>query len=428
MPSLPKNPKTKLTNKRVNALPLPVGTTQCFHWDSDTKGFGARITAGGARSWIAESRVSGKKRRFTIGPCDLIRADEARKRATAVLLDMYDNIDPQVKKQKKRFAGKTLINYGSEYVDGDLRGRALRPATQQDILDCADKHFKDWANKPLSLITVDMCVKRFEEISARAPVQANRSFRSLRSIFNYAREQSRLDDGTYTLNNPVTQMFCRGGRARWNPEKPRTERIPKNKIGSVWLALEQYSDPDNNSPATCTSSDLVAFILLTGARKGESSQLTWDRVYLDAPIPYFHFDVTKNHNPISLPINYTLRIVLERRQRLRKPKNNFVFPAEQGKNGFLKNPNAVMRKLSKVAETHLYPHCLRRTFDDIAQFAGVDSDQRRQLLNHISGDVHSRSYSNNPDPEMLLDASQKVGSWIDDQAKLSKMQQFNISS
>lgn len=61
-----------LTNAVVEALPLP-DKGQKLHWDSgkgSVSGFGVRVTANGAKSYIVQGRVNGKSVRYTIGPCD----------------------------------------------------------------------------------------------------------------------------------------------------------------------------------------------------------------------------------------------------------------------------------------------------------------------------------------------------------------------
>ena len=35
----------KLTNTKVKSLPVPTDKGQVFHWDSETRGFGLRITS-----------------------------------------------------------------------------------------------------------------------------------------------------------------------------------------------------------------------------------------------------------------------------------------------------------------------------------------------------------------------------------------------
>lgn len=413
----------KLTNTKVKSLPIPTDKGQVFHWDSETRGFGLRITSAGSKSWIVQGRVHGKTRRFTLGPFELLAADEARKRAQAKLLEMYDGKDPQVEKRKHKAQSETLREVMEDYIDHKrTKHGPLRPSSKDDIRRCVEGTFSDWADKPVATISRDACIKKFRELSRTAPVQTNQSFRNLRALLNWAREKNATADGTYSILpvNPVSQMFRKGGLVQWNPERARATRIPKDKIGAVWLMLEDHANPGQNITTTCISADLVAFMLLTGTRVGEASKLTWDHVKLDGKLPAFHLVETKNHNPVTLPIGSALHEVLSRRHAERFKGNKYVFPALRGKKGYLSDPRALFKKVSEVAGIHLHPHALRRTFEDVAQLVGVDSDKRRQLLNHLASDVHGQNYANNPDPAALMPAMEKVGEWISNQASIAR--------
>ncbi|MFD1217133.1 tyrosine-type recombinase/integrase [Microbulbifer celer] len=413
----------KLTNTKVKSLPIPTDKGQVFHWDSETRGFGLRITSAGSKSWIVQGRVHGKTRRFTLGPFELLSADEARKRAQAKLLEMYDGKDPQVEKRKHKAQGETLREVMEDYVEHKrTKHGPLRPTSKDDIRRCVEGTFSDWADKPVATISRDACIRKFRELSRTAPVQTNQSFRNLRALLNWAREKNATADGTYPILpvNPVSQMFRKGGLVQWNPERARATRIPKDKIGAVWAMLEDHANPDQNITTTCISADLISFMLLTGTRVGETSKLTWDHVNLDGKLPTFHLAETKNHNSITLPISSALHDVLGRRWAGRLKGNKYVFPALRGRKGYLSDPRALFKKVSEVAGVHLHPHALRRTFEDVAQLVGIDSDKRRQLLNHLASDVHGQNYANNPDPGVLMPAMKKIGEWITDQGGIAR--------
>jgi len=78
---------------------------------------------------------------------------------------------------------------------------------------------------------------------------------------------------------------------------------------------------------------------------------------------------------------------------------------------------ANMTKVSAAAGTKITPHDLRRTFDDVAMECKVDSDQRRQLLNHLAADVHARHYANNR--KSLAAAVEAIGAWITAQGDIA---------
>jgi integrase len=316
----------KFTNLKVKALPAPTDKDQAFYWDTETQGLGLRITAAGAKSYIVRGRVngSGKDRRFTLGSAELLSCDEARKRAQVKRLEMLDGLDPQVEKKKVAAQSETLREVMEDYIEHKrTKNGPLRPSSKADIRRCVEGTFSDWADEPVASISRDACIKRFRELSKTAPVQTNQAFRNLRALLNWAREKNATADGSYPILpiNPVSQMFKQGGMAQWNKEKPRATRVPRDKIGAVWVLLEQHSDPERNITTTCVSADLIAFMLLTGTRVSEARELTWDRVKLDGKVPTFHLAVTKNHNPVTLPLSDALHTLLTRRYENRLKGN-----------------------------------------------------------------------------------------------------------
>src|SRR5271170_6099133 len=58
----------RLTDRIVSRLPLPVSGNK-LTYDSETRGFGARVTAAGGRAFILNYRrkIDGRERRYTIG-------------------------------------------------------------------------------------------------------------------------------------------------------------------------------------------------------------------------------------------------------------------------------------------------------------------------------------------------------------------------
>ena len=410
--------KFNITNTRAASFDVPE-SGQAIYWDEKQNGLGLRVTPNGARSWIVQGYVNGKSKRFTLGLLDELDYKEAREEAGSIRAEMRKGIDPFKEKKKRQNVSEaesvTLAEIMLDYITHKrTKGMPLKDISKRGIRNCVEKEFADWANKPVANIKRDAVIERFRKISRKAPTQANLAFRNLRALLNWAREKYTAPDGSYTIlnPNPVSQAIKANGLAQWNKETKRDSRIPEDKIGKVWLALEQNADNARNITTTCVSADLIMFMLLTGTRISEANQLTWDRVNLDGDVPTFHLEDTKNRNPITFPISRLLKEVLLRRYKHRVTESPYVFPAVRGKRGYLKDPRALFLKVSEIAGCHVHPHAMRRTFEEIALRAGVDADRRRILLNHISGDVHALHYSNNKDPKVLIAEVDKIGSWI----------------
>jgi integrase len=132
---------------------------------------------------------------------------------------------------------------------------------------------------------------------------------TLRALCNWAREQYASDDEYPLLPvNPVTRMFK---VRRKNPERARTRRLPIEKVGEVWAMLKKRR-VEGRTVEDRVSAAFVSFLLLTGARRGETGSLVWDDVHLDHGWLRFDSAVTKNHTELRLPITRAMDDFLSR--------------------------------------------------------------------------------------------------------------------
>lgn len=439
----------KLTNSAVEKFVCPEGKKQAVKWDSETKGFGVRVTPSGTRTYILQFRVKGSKqeRQITIGRHnDPWRVDDARKKAGDIKKQMVEGTDPvleaqRVKEEETKRAAQdkaqtvTLREIMNHYLTHKQtsHGTPLREASQRDIRRHVTINLADWADQPIANITRDMCLSRFAELSERAPGQANQCMVNLRALCNYASELYANEDGSYRILavNPVQRMIkLRNGL---NKETPKDGRIPLDRIGAVWNVLQKRR-ADARLVEDRTAADWVCFMLLTGTRRTESGSLLWSNVDLDASTYYLPPDVVKNHNGVTLPLCSPLRDILKARKALppvsekvaqRRRRNAdrehsaYTFPS-WGKTGYITAAQATMEAVIAAAGVHVSIHDLRRTFDDMAQRCKVGENESRQLLNHMASDVHGKHYSNNPDPATLLPAVEAIGQWVLEQAAIAK--------
>src|SRR5690606_3844989 len=311
---------------------------------------------------------------------------------------------------------------------------ALRPKTQADYRYHCENYLAAWLDEPVAQINRNKCLAKFVELSERGPQQANLCMAYLRSLLNHAREMHATDDGESPVLpfNPVTAMF----RIRKpNPERARTTRIPLDRVGKVWLMLRRRA-AEARTLHDRTAADWVSLMLCTGLRRTEAGSLRWNDVNLDAKTITLRGDVVKNHNEVVLPLSEPLYEILAarkepqevdkvvRRRRVKRA-SEYVFASNGKKTPYMTDARATLDAVSEVAGLHVSPHALRRTAEDIAKAVKVDSDERRQLLNHLANasDVHGRHYSNNPDPEVLRPAVEAIAKFITDAAKVAEAQE-----
>jgi integrase len=418
----------------VRTMKLPTGTTasgkpvnQSFLWDTVVPGFGVRCTLGGKKSFVVQRRVNGVERRVTIGEFGIWTLDQAREEARSLLRDMDRGVDPiHVKKEKAKARAKedalaiTLKEVAADYcAHKKTKHGHLSERHKQDIERHIDHNFNEWADKPVREIKRNECVKLFEQLSKRAPAQANQAFVILRALLNWARDTHVTDDGQYQILavNPVKLMFKT--RAP-NPERARETRVPEAKVGAVWHMLQGLRDSDHNLASTCTTADLVSFLLLTGCRWSEGAELMWSQVLdLDGETPSWHLPDPKNHRPITIPLCSAAVALLKAR-----PKRKgcpYVFPSRSPGNGHAKDARATMEAVSRVAGLHLTPHDLRRTFIAVGHTLSIEMWRIELLTGHVPSTVTLRNYTETSDLRYLAPDIERIGTWIVAQGAVAQM-------
>jgi Arm DNA-binding domain len=111
-PALGRKPggSVKLTQKTVAALALPEGKTEAIMFDDDLGGFGLRIRAGGARSWIYQYKIGNQNRRITLGSAAALSTVRARETAADLHAQVRLGRDPSSEKTEIRVrAAETMV-------------------------------------------------------------------------------------------------------------------------------------------------------------------------------------------------------------------------------------------------------------------------------------------------------------------------------
>ena len=99
----------KLTDRLVKELEAPSGSNRIFY-DQDVKGFGCRVTAAGARSFVLNYRTrGGRERRFTIGRFPEWKTSAARTEAAELKKRIDRGEDPLAEIEADRRA-KTVAD------------------------------------------------------------------------------------------------------------------------------------------------------------------------------------------------------------------------------------------------------------------------------------------------------------------------------
>jgi integrase len=395
----------KLTKLIVERASLPV-KGQTFLWDSELKGFGLRLTPTG-RVYIAQGRVKGVSRRITLGKHGVLTVQEARKKAQKELSALNEGKDPVIEKKRVVAYSKTLREITELYLKDR---RDLKESSRACINKHLNKSFASWAERPVVAITRDKVATRFTELSERSPAQANQAFRNLRAILNYARAKYRPDDKPIIIENPVRIL---SDMKVWNRVRPRSGRIPTDKVGAAWNELQALREAPEQTAISRTLADIISFLLLTGARWNEAADLTWARVNLDEG--WWYLPDPKNRNPVKFPLSQVAMDILRARPRTSK----FVFPSWAA-SGRVIGARGVLKRVSQVAGAHITAHDLRRTFRSVAGECQLELWKAKLLMNHrLSQDVTISHYTETEDLRYLSREINMISDWITRQGMIA---------
>lgn len=248
---------TRITETLARTAPPPAAGNKIIY-DTELKGFGLRVTAGGARAFVLNYRIAALERRYTIGSYPDWSAAAARKEAEGLKRRIDVGDDPMGRRHEDR-AAHSIADLCALYEERHLPKK--RPNSQRDdraiirtiILPRLGKL------KAGSVRYADIDALH-RELSRTAPYRANRLVALLSRIFSLAIRWELVDE------NPAAGV-------EKNHEQPRARYLDKSELDRLVTALASYPNQ--------TVANAVRLLLLTGARKTEVLSATWDQFDLD---------------------------------------------------------------------------------------------------------------------------------------------------
>ena len=291
---MPRRATEHLIDRTIRALPAPAAGAVIIY-DADVPGFGIRVTAKGARSFVLNYVVKGRERRMTIGSFPTWSATAAREQAKSLRRKIDAGIDPldereaEIKAADAARRAPTVQDLYERYEAEHLPRKASRAAVD----DRSMWHkliLPRLAQMKIDAVRPEDVDALHAEISLTRPVRANRVVEVLRKAFNLAiRWRWRSD-------NPASGV-------QRNHEEARTRYLSPPDIAKLMAALIAHPEK--------TSANAIRFLMLTGARRSEVLAARWDMFDLSAGIwlkPSAHTKQRREHRvPLSAPAVELLR-------------------------------------------------------------------------------------------------------------------------
>jgi integrase len=357
----------RLTDQVVRQLPPPVKGNR-IAYDSDVPGFGLRVTAAGARSWILNyrRRADGVERRYTIGSWPSWSVAAAREEAKRLRRDVDGGGDPVGEAQAMRDA-PTVGDLAERFLAEHVVRR--RPSTQLAYRIVLRKYvLPALSRKKVAAVEFEDVERLHAAVSRQHPTQANRVLAVTAKMFALAAKWKLRAD------NP-----CKG--IERNREHQRRRYLRPDELSRLTKALAQ----DRNQE-TC---DVLRLLLLTGARRGEVLFAKWDQFDLAAGMWSKPHSATKQARGHIVPLSAPALALLAARFNKRNDNSPWLFPGRKDRPR--KDTRHVWARVLKRAGIHgLRVHDLRHSYASHLVNAGFSLPVIGQLLGHSQVTTTSR--------------------------------------
>jgi integrase len=362
-------PTGKITKRTIDAM-APTGSAT-FLWDSDLKGFGARITPAGTISYVYQYRMGGREspvQRSTIGKHGSPwTPTTARTEAERLALLVAQGTDPlEADKQRRREAVDLAFSTYADRFVASCKGAGWRRIAEQSVR----LHLKPaLRNKAMTQITRVDIVSALDAMPANQVGNRRNVFAVIRRMFRWA-----ISRGDLTFN-PVEGMETPP------PVKPRDRWLADEELRRIWIAA-----PETHH---CFG-PIVRLLIVTGQRREEVCGMDWSEVDRAALLWTLPGERTKNGEPNTVPLNFLAIAELDSRAGTKVwPKRGRIFATSTGAKftGYAKGKLKLDRLITEGGDP-LQPwrlHDLRRTLATGMQRLGVRFEVTEALMNHVSG-------------------------------------------
>jgi integrase len=379
-----------LTDAVVRRLPAPAKGNK-VSYDAAVTGFGIRITAGGARSYVLRYRVRGsmRERTYTIGDAAHWGCTAARTEAKRLKLVIDQGGDPQGDLQDERTA-PTMLDLTQRFeVEHLPRLRPMSRTYYPQVLKDRVLPFFGAKTKVADVTYGD--IDRFHRaITAEgSPYAANRYLSVLSKMFSLAVRWGMCE------RNP-----CKG--VERNYEAKRRRYLSGDELARLTTALAEHDDQQ--------AANIVRLLLLTGARRGEVFALRWADVDLGTGVWTKLGSTVKQKTDHIVPLSAPARQLLAEIRAAQRPLGSHVFPGRYG-HGHRETINKNWTRLCQAAGlASLRIHDLRHSYASHLASAGFSLPTIGALLGHSSPATTSRYAHLLDDP--LREATERVGAVI----------------
>lgn len=455
--------RERLTLDRIRRFTCRSNMKQDFFWDTEVRQFGVRVTIGGAKSFIFESKLFRRTVRMTIGDVSTWDLDRARAEAKRLGMLVDQGIDPRKERSDKRDAfeaerqrarrikspalgawatyisarskkwgARSLADHQAVAAEGGKPKTRGRKKGEADTTKPGILH--SLLSQPLERLDAKAVCEWLRAEAATRPTHAALAFRLLRAFLNWCAKQ---DD----FKGMVHAGACDPSIAR--------DELPKRSAKSDCLQREQLEPWFRcvRDLANPVHSAYLQTLLLTGARREELAALRWedvdfkwksltirDKVDGKRTIPLTPYVASllrdlRHHHETNVRGVLSLHgaddaAATERAERALP----WVFSSPSAETGRIREPRIAHNKaLSAAGLPPLSLHGLRRSFGTLSEWVMVPTGIAAQIMGHKPSAIAEKHYRSRP-LDLLRMWHTSIEAWILTQAGIPQPENENAST
>lgn len=349
---------TKITKRAVDAV-QPNGADQ-FLWDSDLKGFGLKVTAGGNKVYILQYRKGGRgapTRRVTIGRHGALTPDQARKEAAQLSGAVAHGADPAAARSAEK-AAPTVTALTEQFLAEHVATKT-KPRTAAEYRRLVANIVVPTIGRKRVRDVTRADISRLHHERRDTPYDANRALAVLSKMFTLAEKWGERADGS----NP-----CR--HVERYAERRRERMLSADEFGRLADALKA----SGRSPYILAAIKLLIF---TGARLSEILDLRWE--WVDFERGEARLPDSTGAKTLHLPA--PALAVLAELPRLEGNPYVIVGNVAGARLVNLEKPWRAIRKAAGLHDVRL--HDLRHAFASVAASSGMGLPIIGKMLGHV---------------------------------------------
>jgi integrase len=355
-------PRIRLTKSAIDALPTP--RSDIVYWDAGFPGFGVKVTPKGRKVFIVLYRNGGARsrlRKYTIGPYGRVTLHQARVAAQKIHAARLEGRDPASEKAeaKRRLVvdrvEDVLEAFVAQHVSQNRSAREVSRMLRREIGAV-------WGSRSIHEITKRDIIDVISAIEQRgAPIAANKMLKSIKTFFRWC------------VGRALLAQSPAGGIPLPAKEIARDRVLSDDELSRVIKAARKMRGAYGR---------IVEFLALTGQRREEVAQATWEEFDLKQRLWSIPNHRTKNGKAHVVHLSDEAVALLQEAPKF----GHFPF-SESGDKPFnsFSRAKRMLDKISAVENWCL--HDFRRTCVSGMARLGVAPHVADKILNHRSGTI-----------------------------------------